>query len=96
MSGRCRICHRNWNFSPQEQPCEECLRLIAYGVLVDACLAHWNLTALEALSRLMGTTTRLRREHRKEMFAEQREAQRGARDAYSEGVDVGRHERSDW
>lgn len=53
------------------------------------------LDALEGLAELLIDRGRLIRQHRKELFEEQREAQRAANYAYSEGKAEGRRE-EDW
>jgi hypothetical protein len=53
--------------------------------------------ALEAVATLcLIAPAQERRRHRKEIFEEQREAQRGARDAHADGYHEGRASHGDW
>lgn len=93
----CRVCHRAYAKDQPDRVCADCRRLQAYGVLVDACVGNgFGYDVLDAIATLMGTTTRLRRQHSRELMDEQRGAQRDAREAYHDGLDHGRQEGRSW
>jgi hypothetical protein len=83
--------------------CEACVRRARYGLIIAALttevdeipLASSTLDALDALADVMRDRHELLARHRKEMFEEQREAQRGARDAFAEGRFEGQREGGD-
>lgn len=94
---RCRVCRRA--YAPNAT-CVDCQRLQAYGALIafvlDEHQVPGRLTAqgcdlLDAVASLMGSVTRLRRQHNREVSDEQRDAQRDARSAYHEGFVEGQH-----
>jgi hypothetical protein len=93
----CLTCRRAYAKGQPNQICGDCRRHMAYGVIVYACVGNGvGLEVLDALSTLMGTATRLRRQHNREVFDEQREAHRDASAAYSEGLAHGQgHSRGD-
>jgi hypothetical protein len=87
----------------RSEACDECHRLRAWGDLAEAVYAAWRLASdevgengLAALAFLMQERQALVHRHRREINEEAREAQRGARDSYSEGVERGRSEGSEW
>lgn len=96
----CRHCRRVWVPQPLDL-CGDCRRHQAIGVVVLAVLELRAsnplafLTALESVSELLGVVTALRRQHNREIFEEQRGAQRDARAAYDEGRLEGTRERGD-
>lgn len=53
-------------------------------------LALRRLEALDALAAVMGTTTRLRRQHNRELLDEQLAAQRDSRAAFDDGIAQGK------
>lgn len=95
--GWCQTCRYRYS-QDVTKPCSECHRHLAIGVLVQMLI--WNkpgralspgeLTALDAIADLMGTATRLRREHNRELREESKAAQQDSRDAYQEGRDAER------
>lgn len=89
----CVHCRRNHAQGHPEGLCVDCLRHRAYGVIIANAIGNGHgYDVLDALATLMGTVTRLRRAHNKEMADEQREAARGALDSYASGRIDGRSE----
>lgn len=87
---RCLVCRRSWAKGQPDQTCSDCRRHVAYGVIVAACVGNGvGYDVLDALATVMGTTTRLRRQHNRELMDEQRAAQHDVRDAYVEGLENG-------
>ncbi len=66
---------------------ECCARRRRYGVIIEALfdLAHPQYDALDAFADVMRDRHALLRQHRRELFEEQRGAQRDATAAYHEG-----------
>lgn len=91
---RCAFCQRVTGVRYGTPPhCEECARRRRYGAIVEAlCIegdeppfARVTLDALEALAELMSDRHRVIRQYRQELFEEQREGQRAAREAFADG-----------
>jgi thymidylate kinase len=93
MGAWCTHCRSCWAMSGVL--CERCRWMAALGVLVQS-VDPTDVLELDAIAFLLIERAMTRHRHNKEMFEEQRGAQRDARSAYDEGLADGRRDHSDW